>query len=558
LSYTLNDSSSTRLSVTLGNISLSSTDGTATVVKRWTVYPTGRIFGSFQYTAASFNFDAPSVDVNVMGDNSMASTWSNATSATNGRWAASGGNLTAHSLVAGILSIKNATSNYTSAASTVSSTTTELNLVAGSYFKGRMNLLTSRFTSANIPITVNFALDLSTDFTDSATADSLMKDLQTPAVLAAITGTRTTNDALDFNADNFAEGDGAYTYQAASGIAHFKFVNAATSFNPAFRINTWTYGTLPEVIILDNQILTKGYHYNAYLNTATSEVVLQFNKTLAPGTHVFFISHKTGLAVSLRSFEAKGGEGVDTLQWTTESEFENLGYHVWRRVAPAEAQLEGFATDGERVAGAGIANALSAAARTQAAAKAAAKLAQASASEDSTLDTLPSMTLTPDELAALGYVRITAKLIPGAKGGSSASTQNYRFIDRTAAMGVVHEYLLEALDFNGTRAQYGPRTARPTHTLVTELGSNYPNPFNPITTLRFSIKEKIRVSLVIYDGKGRLVRTLVRPQKEMLPGKYRLIWDAKDEGGFEVPTGQYFYRFTAGRYVKTRKMILVK
>nr|MDQ3003610.1 hypothetical protein [Fibrobacterota bacterium] len=71
-------------------------------------------------------------------------------------------------------------------------------------------------------------------------------------------------------------------------------------------------------------------------------------------------------------------------------------------------------------------------------------------------------------------------------------------------------------------------------------------------------KEKIRVSLVIYDGKGRLVRTLVRPQKEMLPGKYRLIWDAKDESGFEVPTGQYFYRFTAGRYVKTRKMILVK
>jgi hypothetical protein len=54
------------------------------------------------------------------------------------------------------------------------------------------------------------------------------------------------------------------------------------------------------------------------------------------------------------------------------------------------------------------------------------------------------------------------------------------------------------------------------------------------------------------------VRTLVRGDKAILPGKYRLIWDARDNGGFEVPSGQYFYRFTAGRYVKARKMILVK
>jgi len=67
-----------------------------------------------------------------------------------------------------------------------------------------------------------------------------------------------------------------------------------------------------------------------------------------------------------------------------------------------------------------------------------------------------------------------------------------------------------------------------------------------------------KVSLLIYDSKGRMVRKLVRPEKAMLPGKYRLIWDAKNEGGFEVPSGQYFYRLTAGRYVKTRKMILVK
>jgi hypothetical protein len=217
------------------------------------------------------------------------------------------------------------------------------------------------------------------------------------------------------------------------------------------------------------------------------------------------------------------------------------------------------------VAGAGIANALAQAARSQASAKAAAKLAQAQAkaslagaAADSTLDTLPALNLSQEELAALGYVRVNPRLIPGAKGGSSASTQNYRFIDRTAAMGVTHEYLLEALDFNGSRVQYGPRLARPSAPLATELLSNYPNPFNPITTLRFTLKDRLKVSLIIYDGKGRLVRTLVRPHKEMPPGKYRVVWDAKDDKGFDTPSGQYFYRFTAGRYFMTRKMILVK
>jgi flagellar hook assembly protein FlgD len=79
-----------------------------------------------------------------------------------------------------------------------------------------------------------------------------------------------------------------------------------------------------------------------------------------------------------------------------------------------------------------------------------------------------------------------------------------------------------------------------------------------VTTLRFSLRDKAKVSLTIYDAKGRLVRTLIRPDRPLLPGQYRLIWDARDDKGFEVPSGQYFYRFTAPKYVKTRKMILVK
>jgi flagellar hook assembly protein FlgD len=94
--------------------------------------------------------------------------------------------------------------------------------------------------------------------------------------------------------------------------------------------------------------------------------------------------------------------------------------------------------------------------------------------------------------------------------------------------------------------------------LNTELFPNYQNPCKPITTLRFSLREKLKVSLVIYDARGRAVRTLVRPDKPLAAGKYSVIWDARNEGGIEVPSGQYFYRFVAGRYVKSRKMLLIK
>src|SRR6185369_4128648 len=266
------------------------------------------------------------------------------------------------------------------------------------------------WTSGNKPVTINYMMDFSKRFQDSATADSLLKDSQTPAVLTSLSagsGARITNDALDFNADNFAEGDGAYTFSASSGIAHFRFVNSVTSFYPAFRISLWTQGTLPEFVMLDNQVLTKGYHYNAYLNTATNELVMQFNKTLAPGTHVFYISHKSGLAVKLNRFEATGGDGVDSLSWTTESEFENLGFYVWRRDLPPAMADSIVAGDSSAAAGRASAKLASGPGGAQG------PSAKTSAADlGNTPDTLPSVSLTSAELAKLGYVRITPKPIP--------------------------------------------------------------------------------------------------------------------------------------------------
>ncbi|HLP42723.1 MAG TPA: LamG-like jellyroll fold domain-containing protein, partial [Fibrobacteria bacterium] len=262
LTYTLTDSSSTRLSLTLSSISLSG-EGTASVSKRFTFYPTGRAFVSYVVSGAAADFDTPRLDLNPRYSDGLASTaWTTATAAANARWALMDGNLDYHSIGFALLSVKNAAATYSAAASMVSSASTASASGASNDQNTAQFLMpTSIWTSANKPVTVNFMMDFSKDFTDSATADSLLKDAQTPAAITAITGTATTNDALDQNADGFAEGDGAYVYTASSGIAHFKFVNTVTHFSPAFRIKSWGVASLPQFVTVDNQTLVKDYHY---------------------------------------------------------------------------------------------------------------------------------------------------------------------------------------------------------------------------------------------------------------------------------------------------------
>ena len=89
-----------------------------------------------------------------------------------------------------------------------------------------------------------------------------------------------------------------------------------------------------------------------------------------------------------------------------------------------------------------------------------------------------------------------------------------------------------------------------------ELWQNYPNPFNPTTIIRFSLGEGVKVRLEVFNVLGQRVRTLVN---EWMPtGRHRVIWDAQNESGQRLGSGIYFYRITAGDYVQTRKMILLK
>jgi hypothetical protein len=83
------------------------------------------------------------------------------------------------------------------------------------------------------------------------------------------------------------------------------------------------------------------------------------------------------------------------------------------------------------------------------------------------------------------------------------------------------------------------------------LLQNFPNPFNPSTTINFSIPEASLVSLKVFNSLGQEIETLV--SKELNAGNYKYDWDAKN-----FSSGIYFYKMQAGDFIVTKKMILLK
>jgi hypothetical protein len=89
-----------------------------------------------------------------------------------------------------------------------------------------------------------------------------------------------------------------------------------------------------------------------------------------------------------------------------------------------------------------------------------------------------------------------------------------------------------------------------------KLYQSTPNPFNPMTTIRFDLPTAQSVELTIFNVDGRRIKTLVNEQ--MPAGSHAVIWDGRDETGQRVASGTYFYRIQAGPYGGTDRMVLVK
>jgi len=89
------------------------------------------------------------------------------------------------------------------------------------------------------------------------------------------------------------------------------------------------------------------------------------------------------------------------------------------------------------------------------------------------------------------------------------------------------------------------------------LHPNFPNPFNPSTSIRFDLPNREQVSLRVFDLSGRLVRVLV-PGVPMNSGTHSVKWDGRDSAAKLVSAGVYLVRLEAGSFGKTHRMTLLK
>jgi subtilisin-like proprotein convertase family protein len=112
---------------------------------------------------------------------------------------------------------------------------------------------------------------------------------------------------------------------------------------------------------------------------------------------------------------------------------------------------------------------------------------------------------------------------------------------------ITHDSVV-AIDDDGSQGNGVPR--------VFAAYDNYPNPFNPMTTIKFDIPAAGKVDLRVYDVAGRLVRTLVNA--ELPAAQHSVVWDGTDNTGRRQASGVYYYRLVTDDRVATRKMMLVK
>jgi len=150
------------------------------------------------------------------------------------------------------------------------------------------------------------------------------------------------------------------------------------------------------------------------------------------------------------------------------------------------------------------------------------------------------------------YRPLNAVLIAGA--GSSATSHDYEFEDRGVEAGRSYSYKLADVDYNGTVRLHGPIIASiAAAPSVNVLRQNHPNPFNPATQIGYTLKAAGRVELSIVDVLGRRVRTLSTGHQEA--GEHAVTWNGRDDRGWEVPSGVYFYRLEANGAQEVRRLL---
>jgi hypothetical protein len=159
-------------------------------------------------------------------------------------------------------------------------------------------------------------------------------------------------------------------------------------------------------------------------------------------------------------------------------------------------------------------------------------------------------------IPSTGY-KILAVVVDGVNKGTISS---YTFYNVSSAHSISASFGWGARKSSGD--EIGEESPLAEETSTTSHGSleiptetvligNYPNPFNPTTTIRYGLPERSDVSLVVYNEIGQVVRTLVQEYQEA--GYHEVVFNATG-----LSSGAYFYRMQTGNFVQTRRLLLIK
>ena len=242
---------------------------------------------------------------------------------------------------------------------------------------------------------------------------------------------------------------------------------------------------------------TSGNFSSAATGSSISGDVITFTSvSLQDGYYALGTQSDAALPVELTSFELLDtrNDGI-TLQWITESEINNLGFNLDRKTPITDwSQIASYVTH------------------------------------------------------------------PELQGQGSVSHQTiYTFTDNTVHENESYDYRLSDVDYNGNVEYHSLQLMGVSLSNVPQqfvLYPNYPNPFNPVTTIRYDLPDDSYVTLTIHDMMGKQIRTLVDgPQ---VAGNGMIQWNATNDAGHPVSAGLYLYTIEAGEFRQTKKMVLFK
>jgi len=161
----------------------------------------------------------------------------------------------------------------------------------------------------------------------------------------------------------------------------------------------------------------------------------------------------------------------------------------------------------------------------------------------------------------------TAELIPSLIQATNTTQQaSYNFIHHPENhQGIVY-YWLQSLEQNNQSEYYGPILAffdhdddnHPPIFIGNQLYANYPNPFNPSTSISFSVIRPQTVTIGIYNIKGQLVKKLFEEYVSQVNVKHSIIWNGRDDDNNKVSSGTYFINMKVADKTFIRKAILMK